>query len=174
MPYLPDLATVLADGARITRDDVEYVVEARAVGMVALPSGQVVGCDPLVDAVAAMPFTVAVAPGRYRLRAWVAAVHQSGSDKQDRTAALQLVVTDQPAVRWELALTDGQDPAELGADGFFGYPVDAGVGTLADMVAVQALARGSSTNWTRSTSRHRFLRHPPQSMPSPMNPPERT
>lgn len=141
MPYLPDLTTMLADGARVTRDGVEYVVEAREVGMVTLPSGQVVGCDPLVGAEAAAPFTVTVAPGRYRLRAWVATIHQSGSEKQDRTAALQLVVTDQPAVRWELALIDGQEPAELGADGFFGYPVDAGVGTLADMVAVRALAR---------------------------------
>ena len=141
MAYLPDLTTVLVDGARITRDSIEYIVEARAVGMVTLPSGQVVGCDPLVEADAAAPFTVTVAPGRYQLRAWVAAIHQSGSEPQDRTAALQLVVTDQPTVRWELALTHGQEPAELGADGFFGYPVDAGVGTLADMVAVRALAR---------------------------------
>jgi hypothetical protein len=95
----------------------------------------------LVGAGAAAPFTVTVAPGKYRLRAWVAAVHQSGNEPHDRTAALQLVVTDQPTARWELALTDGQEFAELGADAFFGYPVDAGVGTLADMVAVRALAR---------------------------------
>lgn len=141
MPYLPELSTVLVDGARITRDDVEYVIKARAVGVVTLPSGQVVGCDPLIAPDTAAPFTVTVEPGRYRLSAWVAAVQQSGSEPQDRTAALQLVIRDQPTVRWELALTDGQEPVELGADGFFGYPVDAGVGTLADAVAVRALAR---------------------------------
>jgi hypothetical protein len=57
-----------------------------------------------------------------------------------RTVALQLVVSEQPTVRWELALVEGQEAAELGTDGFFGYPVDAGVGTLADVVAVRALA----------------------------------
>ncbi|SCG38048.1 DUF4241 domain-containing protein [Micromonospora coxensis] len=140
MPYLPDLTTVLVDGARITQGGVEYVIKARGVGMVTLPSGQVVGCDPLIAPDTAAPFTVTVEPGRYRLDAWVAAVHQSGSEPQDRTAALQLVISDQPTMRWELALTNGQDPTELGADGFFGYPVDAGVGTLADAVAVGALA----------------------------------
>ncbi len=141
MPYLPDLTTMLADRARTICDGIEYVVEARCVGVVALPTGQVVACDPLVDADSAAPFTVPVAPGRYQLRAWIATVNQSGSEPQDRTAALQLVITDQPTVRWELALTDGQEPTELGADAFFGYPVDAGVGTLADMVAVRGLAR---------------------------------
>ncbi|WP_328654416.1 DUF4241 domain-containing protein [Micromonospora sp. NBC_00330] len=140
MPYLPDLTTVLVDGARITQGGVEYVIKAHPVGMVTLPSGQVVGCDPLIAPETAAPFTVTVEPGRYRLAAWVAAVHQSGSEPQDRTAALQLVVKEQPTVRWELALTDGQEPVELEADGFFGYPVDAGVGTLADAMALRALA----------------------------------
>ncbi|MFG3642562.1 DUF4241 domain-containing protein [Micromonospora sp. NPDC047762] len=132
---------MLIDGARITHGDVEYVIKAHPAGTVTLPSGQVVGCDPLIAPDTAAPFTVTVTPGRYRLAAWVATIHQSGSGSQDRTAALQLVVRDRPTVRWELALTDGQEPVDLGADGFFGYPVDAGVGTLAEVVAVRALAR---------------------------------
>ncbi|MEU5673175.1 DUF4241 domain-containing protein [Micromonospora sp. NPDC047753] len=126
---------MLIDGARITHGDVEYVIKAHPAGTVTLPSGQVVGCDPLIAPDTAAPFTVTVTPGRYRLAAWVATIHQSGSGSQDRTAALQLVVRDRPTVRWELALTDGQEPVDLGADGFFGYPVDAGVGTLADVTS---------------------------------------
>lgn len=101
MPYLPDLTTVLVDGARFTQGGVEYVIKGHPAGMVTLPSGQLVGCDPLIAPETAAPFTVTVEPGRYRLAAWVAAVHQSGSEPQDRTAALQLVVKDQPTVRWE-------------------------------------------------------------------------
>ncbi|MFI6762888.1 DUF4241 domain-containing protein [Micromonospora sp. NPDC050417] len=141
MPYFPDLTAVLVDGARIVRDKVEYIVEAHPIGVVTLPTGQVVGCDPLAGADAAAPFTVTVAPGRYGLRAWVAGVHRGNSERQHRTTALQLVVADKPTVHWELALTDGQEPAGLGAEGFLGYPVDAGVGTLADLAAVRALAR---------------------------------
>lgn len=140
MSYLPDFSVLLKTGSRVIRDGVEYVIEDRVVGVVTAPSGQIVGCDPLTDAAGAPPFIATVSSGRYELRAWVAAIHQGGSQSDVRTVALQLVVSEQPTARWDLALTDGQDPAELGADGFFGYPVDAGVGTLADMVAVRALA----------------------------------
>ena len=140
MSYLPDFVTLLTCGARVVRDGVEYVIADRTVGVVVAPSGQIVGCDPLTGAAEALPFMVTVSPGRYELRAWIAAIHEDGSEPDLRTVALQLVVSKSPTVRWELALIEGQKPAELGADGFFGYPVDAGVGTLADVLAVRALA----------------------------------
>jgi len=140
VPYLPDFSVLLTSGSRVVRDDVEYVIKDHVVGPVTAPSGRIVGCDPLTDAEAAPPFIATVPPGRYELRAWVAAIHRGASGSDVRTAALQLVVSGHPTVRWELALTEGQNPAELGSDGFFGYPVDAGVGTLADVVAVRALA----------------------------------
>jgi hypothetical protein len=55
-------------------------------------------------------------------------------------AALQLVIRDEAAVRWEPALVAGNDPSVLGQNEFFGYGVDAGTGTLADVTAVRALA----------------------------------
>ncbi|BCY11698.1 DUF4241 domain-containing protein [Actinoplanes sp. L3-i22] len=140
MSYSPDFTALLTSGGRVVRDGVEYVIEDRVVGIVTAPSGQIVGCDPLTDAHEAPPFTATVPPGRYELHAWVATIHQGFSEPDVRTVALQLVAGEQPAVRWEPALTDGRSPAGLGADGFFGYPVDAGVGTLADVVAVRALA----------------------------------
>jgi Protein of unknown function (DUF4241) len=51
----------------------------------------------------------------------------------------QLAVCDEPAMRWECAPTDGRYPHPAG-DAYHGYPVDAGVATLADLVAVRALA----------------------------------
>ncbi|NMO52740.1 DUF4241 domain-containing protein [Actinoplanes sp. TBRC 11911] len=132
--YLPDLTTLLGRAVRIVREGVEYVIEDHVVGKVTVPSGQIVGCDPLADA-EAPAFVVTVRPGTYELRAWVASIHRDGSESDVRTAALQLVVSERPAVRWEPALVDGQAVGD-----FFGYPVDAGVGTLADVVAVRALA----------------------------------
>jgi hypothetical protein len=99
----------------------------------------VVGCDPLT-ADDAEPFTVRVAPGAYPLRAWVAVLYRDGAEQQRRVAALELVVRDEPAVVWQPALVAGNYPAELGPDEFFGYGVDAGTGTLADVTAVRALA----------------------------------
>jgi hypothetical protein len=140
MSYLPDFSVLLNSGGRVVREGIEFIIEKHVVGVVAAPSGQIVGCDPLTDAHGAAPFIATVPPGRYELRAWVAQIHQDAGGPDVRTAALQLVVSDQPTVRWDPALTEGQNPAELGPDEFFGYPVDAGVGTLADVVAVRALA----------------------------------
>ncbi len=69
----------------------------------------------------------------------MAVLYQDGTECDRRVAALQLAVCDEPAMRWEFAPTDGRCPHPA-ADAYYGYPVDAGVGTLADLVAVRALA----------------------------------
>jgi hypothetical protein len=105
---------------------------------VALPTGEVVACDPLVPHTTA--FVDTVEPGRYPLRAWVAVLHRDGAEWQRGIAALQLVIGEEPARSWTMALLPGQDMASLGEDGYFGYGVDAGTGTLADRVAIEALS----------------------------------
>ena len=143
MSYFPDLDLLLNAGARYADEHAVYVIEQHPLDDVVLPTGQVVGCDPLVNADAALPFTVVVPAGRYPLRAWVAVLYQHGTEWQRRVAALQLAVRDDPVVRWEPALVAGQDVSALGEDPYFGYPVDAGTGTLADLVAIRALATWS-------------------------------
>ncbi|MFF5084201.1 DUF4241 domain-containing protein [Actinoplanes sp. NPDC000266] len=135
MSYLPDLSALLVDGG----GGPAYVMEARTLDAVVLPTGRVVGCDPLLGADTAEPFTVTVAPGTYALRAWIALLRPGRGLPQTRTAALQLVISERPAARWEMALIPEQDPAELPGDGFFGYKVEASAGALADEVAVRAL-----------------------------------
>ncbi|GAB3837615.1 DUF4241 domain-containing protein [Micromonospora andamanensis] len=114
-----------------------YRVEAHDLGPVVLPSGRVVGCDPLVPHTT--PFVDTVPPGRYPVTAWVAVVHTDDGPWQRRITALQVRVADEPVATWSMALLPGQDPAALGDEDFFGYPVDAGTGTLADEVAIAAL-----------------------------------
>ena len=70
----------------------------------------------------------------------MAVLYSGDSEWERRVAALQLIIRDEPATRCQLALVKGQDPATLGEDEYFGYPVDAGTGTLADLAAVQAMA----------------------------------
>ncbi|NGM16377.1 DUF4241 domain-containing protein [Verrucosispora sioxanthis] len=137
MPYVPDFSAVLTAGYRIERDGITYRVEPYELGPVVLPSGKVVGCDPLVAH--ATPFVGSVVPGRYPLRAWVAVLHVDGGEWQRRITALQLMVVDEPVAAWSMALLPGQDVASLGDEDFFGYAVDAGTGTLADQVAIEAL-----------------------------------
>ncbi|MEU8609553.1 DUF4241 domain-containing protein [Actinoplanes sp. NPDC048791] len=139
MPYVPDLDLLLTAGYRAEHGGIVYVVEPRELGRVVLPTGKVVGCDPLVPR--SIPFVDAVPPGSYNLRASVAVLVKDGSESQRRIAALHLVVADEPVAEWTMALLPGQDVTGLGDDGFFGYGVDAGTGTLADQVAIEALSR---------------------------------
>ncbi|PZG02841.1 DUF4241 domain-containing protein [Micromonospora deserti] len=138
MPYTPDLDRLLTPGARFTDEHGAYVMEAHPVGEIVLPTGRVAGCDPLVCP-DAEPFTVELPPGRYPARAWVAVVLRDGAEADRRVAALELMVHDGQATGWEMALVGGQDVSTLEADGYFGYGVDAGTGTLADPVALSAL-----------------------------------
>jgi hypothetical protein len=139
MPCIPDLDRLLSAGARYSDSRAEYVIEPHPVGQAILPTGRVIGCDPLSYAADAPPFTVTVPAGTYPLRAWVAVLYQDGAESDRRVAALQLAVRDEPAMRWEFALTDGRYPHPAG-NAYDGYPVDAGVGTMADLVAVRGLA----------------------------------
>ncbi|WUJ20442.1 DUF4241 domain-containing protein [Micromonospora sp. NBC_00389] len=95
MPYVPDLNAVLATGYRAECDGVTYRVEPYELGPVVLPTGKIVGCDPLVAHTT--PFVDSVAPGRYPLWAWVAGLDADGGEWQRRITALQLTVDDSPA-----------------------------------------------------------------------------
>jgi len=94
MAYVPDLDQILNAGARYADKDAAYVIEPHLIGEVTFPTGQVVGCDPLTlpDTT---PFTVAVAPGRYPLRAWVAVLYRDDAEWDRRVAALQLIIRDE-------------------------------------------------------------------------------
>lgn len=137
MPYVPDLDLVLTAGYSVEDDGITYVAEPFDLGHVVLPTGEIVGCDPLVSHTT--PFVDTVPPGRYTLRAWVAVPHKDDAEWQRRITALQLVIVDQPAIRWTMALLPNQDLASLDEDSYFGYGVDAGTGTLADRVAIEEL-----------------------------------
>jgi hypothetical protein len=140
MPYTPDLDRLLCAGSEYVDDPDTYRIERHQVTEVVLSSGHVVGCDPLVSATDTEPFTVTVTPGRYPLVAWVAVLLTDAAERDRRVAALQLVIRDEPVAEWTMALPAGNDLSSLGEDEFFGYPVDAGVGTLADVDALDALA----------------------------------
>ncbi|MDN3025096.1 DUF4241 domain-containing protein [Streptomyces sp. S.PB5] len=113
-------------------------------GQLDLPTGHLVACDPFVYLGSGdiEPFTVTVAPGRYRVEAAVATLTRpdepADARPHRRVAAARLVIREEPTVTWELALLPGQDPAELKDDEFFGYGVDAGTGCFYDAAAEQS------------------------------------
>lgn len=108
-----------------------------------MPSGWVVAGEPATfDEMSDSEdrFVQQVPPGRYPLVLVLAVFGEPGEQHaQERVAAARLVIRDEPAVSWEMAMCVGQDAAELGEDDYFGYPVDGGVGGFVDAANLAAL-----------------------------------
>ncbi len=104
------------------------VVQKLDLGILNLPSGQIVVCDPLVVP-DCPPLTKAVKPGEYPVSVYVAKTEFAGN----RYAIAKLEFSTKKAAKWVLAVRDGEDISELGehAD-FFGFAVNAGIGAFFD------------------------------------------
>ncbi|EFV14010.2 DUF4241 domain-containing protein [Segniliparus rugosus] len=140
-PYLPDLDRLTTDGSTYRDTYGEYVIEERDAGFERIPTGRITALDPIVYAEAdPEPFTAAIAPGDYQVKAFVAQLSRDCAPTERRVAALQLVVSDEPAASWQPALRPGQDGSDLGEDQYYGYPSDAATGAIADVAAVAALS----------------------------------
>jgi len=115
-----------------------------AMGLLEVPTGALVVADPLVQP-DRPPLVRTVAPGRYAVVAYEA---------EGRTAVASLVLSDAPVARWELALIDGQDMAKLARDEYFGFPVDAGLGSIMDKAASELMLRRESAERAKAGSGH--------------------
>lgn len=96
-------------------------------GILNLPSGQVVACDPFVFP-GTTPFVKKVPSGNYPV---ILNIVYYVDDGDERIGATMIQIKQSRPVRWEMALKEGQDPEELGEDEVFGYPVDSGTGCFA-------------------------------------------
>ena len=106
-------------------------VEVLDLGMLEVPTGELVACDPLAYP-DIPPFEIKVSPGSYPVKIYVAKTPDSG----DRYALAKLELNEGKAVKWVLALREGEDINELKEKGdFFGFPVEAGLGGFFDLKA---------------------------------------
>ncbi|WP_035867680.1 DUF4241 domain-containing protein [Kitasatospora cheerisanensis] len=136
----PDVARLFTAGSQYDcGGDRTATVVALPEAVLALPTGRVVACDPVIGLLDENePFLAEVPPGSYPVTLAVVEVRDAyGPGSADtRIAAAMLRIGDRPAAHWELALSEGQDAARLGRGDFFGYGVDAGTGCFLDASAV--------------------------------------
>jgi hypothetical protein len=105
----------------------------RELGKLRLGSGHLAACDPFVFP-ETPAFARALPPGEYPV---VLTIARLGADERVAFATLELA--PDPIESWEMMLLPGQDGGTLGEDEYFGYPVDAGTGCLADKTALEEL-----------------------------------
>lgn len=137
-PLLPDAARFEAafkPGASGTVEGTSVPFDSRVLGEVTVSSGQIVACDPFVF-IEAKPFIRTVPKGRFPVR--IAIMRSQRFD--DRIAFARVEFSQAPVVTWEQALVPGQDPAKLGKDEYYGFPVDAGTGAFLDPAAGAEIA----------------------------------
>ena len=67
-------------------------------------------------------------------------------------AAARLIIRDEPATAWEMAVREGQDPSDLDDDSYFGYPVDGGMGCFADAQTLHALHADDDGEWLETVA----------------------
>lgn len=145
---LHEVATLAHDAdrrvllSRLARVDAPYGswLRREELGLLSLPSGQVLACDPTYESFEGEVFTRRVRPGRYPVV--VTRLGEAQASPHDRVAAAAIVLRDELPARWELALCDGQKLADLGPEQIFGYGVDGGTGCFVDVEHADEFAAG--------------------------------
>jgi hypothetical protein len=138
------------------------VLHVQRAGVLDVPSGRLVVCDPLSDA-RLRTFLRMVPAGRYPvlLSRW-----KSEALRDERIAAAQVLFSEAPAVRWELALREGDDVQKLRRKSDAAFPVDSGNGCFMDADRARAWtsrnaeAREELVNSARGDTRDVFVLGP--------------
>ncbi|MGA9174056.1 MAG: DUF4241 domain-containing protein [Thermoactinomyces sp.] len=112
-----------------------YTTEVTQIGILSVPSGKIVACDPLVFP-EQEPFSLEVKPGQYPV--YLNIVHFN--PEHQRVAYAILRFNSNLPVRWKMATLQGKDVNTLKENEIFGYGVDAGTGCFMDAEAAKILA----------------------------------
>ena len=122
------------DEIEITTEDEEIKLSKKDIGLLSLPTGKIVACDPIVCG-QLTEFRRTVHPGSYPVSVYIARI--DGFDT--RVALASLRFSDKKPVKWEMALKEGQNIEELEDGYIFGYAVDAGTGGFMDKAAADKI-----------------------------------
>jgi len=130
-PLQPEgIEALFTAGIQVTYNDRQLRLSVHSVGQLHLPTGRLIAADPSSLDLGARPFSVAAPPGNYPVSVGLATFVDD--PKHSRVTAARLNISDRPAVRWEMALHQGQERLDLGYREFFGFGVDAGMACFVD------------------------------------------
>lgn len=132
VPLLFETAFIKWTAAKINESTVGlYGVN---IGKLKLTTERLVACDPLHIDEYGIPFTQAFPTGQFPVQLAIAKL-----DLQEMIAFARIKFSEEPVVRWELALQKGQEPLPVGGKEIHGFSVDAGVVIFIDDAAVKGL-----------------------------------
>lgn len=115
----------LEDGAIVTALGYDIIIQRRSLGLLSLPTGQLVACDPLTHP-STEPFDILLDPGDYPIKLVIAELRDEA-----RIAYAVIEVQPEPARRWQLACVPGEEPSATTGEAH-GYSVISGLGSFMD------------------------------------------
>ena len=143
MPYPnADFWSALKSGVRVAGDAGKpYALSVVTCGLLKLPSGQLVACDPFAGLQPKNNLFVQVPPGSYEVKVTLADVSDALDGSHIREAYATLIIdpiAQELRRRIITPLPDGKTaPPEIAADGtYYGFPVDAGTACFVDNQAI--------------------------------------
>lgn len=117
------------DGTMVTRPAVGVRLIYEPIGRLALPTGKIVAADPylLTMAELCIPLNKTLPPADYEV--WTVLAE---TRTQSLPAFAVLQISDEPAVRCQLAIGENEDPAMLNEELTGGVGVDTGIAVMID------------------------------------------
>lgn len=151
-PRIPDeqierqdiFCRAFVEGTTMTQGDTTFSFYRQDIGLLKVPTGQLVACDPLM-LMEDTPFAQTVSVGEYPVELAIARI---GTD--ERIAFARIRMSESPAVRWEMAVFPGQDAKALKENEIYGYGVDSGTGSLMDQRGYQELLKRMNLKYSDS------------------------
>ncbi|MGW2962643.1 DUF4241 domain-containing protein [Streptomyces sp. NPDC001220] len=149
-PYRPefDVQELLRPGNRfagdtfVTEKEGELTVDrVEEITTLRVPSGRLVVADPLTGT--PRELTERIPPGEYRLQTAVLVGEGDYYGEPfpvSEEPLIRLLISDEPAVTWELGLAAGEDPRLLLDGHAYGFGTDAAQGSFADAAGWETLA----------------------------------
>lgn len=138
---MPDIfETAFMDGTNETQDSINYNFNAIQIGKIKIETGKIVACD-IIGMLDHEPFSQEFPVGEFPVQL---AIANTTNDK--RIAFSRIKFSDEPVVKWQLAIKKGQRQLPLYGKTFYGYGVDAGVGMFVDEQACKAFNNISDSN----------------------------
>ena len=108
------------------------------IGNIKLSSGRIIACDPLHTDEYGIPFTYEFPKGEFPVQLSVA---QTGDG--DLVAFARIKFSDEPVVKWELALQKDQKAYPVGDGEYDGFGIDGGIGIFVDEEAKKSLDKSN-------------------------------
>ena len=104
------------------------------IGKLKVTSGRIIACDPMHIDEYGKPFTQIFPTGEFPVQLSIAKFPE-----KETIAFSRIKFSDEPVVKWEFALLEGQAQIPLGGEEIHGFSIDAGVAVFIDEEANKAL-----------------------------------